>query len=131
MTAVEPSINDWVQVKQTGLAEATKEYLIRAANIDPKIEICGFITNGGSVIPITNVDADPVRGYRMDSDEMVLALTRHEVAGIYHSHPSGRHWPSATDGEQMAYWYQQGCDWDYYIVTCNDVYRYEHKNRKR
>jgi proteasome lid subunit RPN8/RPN11 len=117
----------WTSVPCT-LPESTQVYLIGKASASTD-EICGFITRGGSVIPVPNVDPEPSTGFKMDVQTMVGVLADHEIVGVYHSHPSGRAWPSSCDTNKSGYLYAQGCPWDYYIVTDHGVHRYEHKDR--
>lgn len=118
----------WVSVA-CDLTETTREFLIREANKFGQHEVCGFVTSGGTVIPVPNVHEESHKAFMMEPITMVNTITKHEVAALYHSHPSGRPWPSKVDTEQMAYLYQQGCPWDYYIVTRQDVYKFEFRDR--
>ena len=112
------------------LSVQTEEAILDWANKYHDVEVCGFITFRGEVIPIPNVSPEPQKTFVMEPHLMVTALNAHnDIAGIYHSHPSGRIWPSATDGEQMTYFYQQGCPWDYYIVAGGKIHKYIHRDR--
>ncbi len=73
-------------------------------------EACGLLGGAADsvsmVLPVTNVEASPVR-YRMDPQEQIHALYLLEdrgvnLIGVYHSHPSGPSYPSATDQEPSA-----------------------------
>ena len=77
-----------------------------------------------------NLYRDPSKGFEMDRRKMVKTISSHDIAGIYHSHPSDTPHPSGYDTERMAYLYQQGCGWDYYIIAGGKVRRYEHRDRQ-
>ncbi|WQY91127.1 capsid maturation protease [Mycobacterium phage Benzema] len=104
--------------------------LVHMCQQSPKAEICGFITASHAIIPIPNVSSTPEREFVMDQGQMMQVLFRERVIGTYHSHPTGRPWPSAYDTDHIGYLYQQGCPWDYYIVTNAGVFRYEHRDRR-
>lgn len=90
------------------------------------IEICGFILTDGTLAVVTNVDPEPSKGFTMDKDEMMAIIKgKTAIAATFHSHPSGRHWPSRTDTENMTFLYKQGCPWRYIIVTGEGVFEFE------
>ena len=74
-------------------------------------EVCGLAggTNGlvQRVIPVSNTEHSPVR-FRMDPAGQLKAMLELEkdgleIVAIYHSHPGGPSFPSATDIEEFAY----------------------------
>lgn len=74
-------------------------------------EACGLLGGEGGkvrrVYPVENIFHSP-RAYQMNSVEQVRAMLEIEVAGwelsgIFHSHPSGSPFPSATDVAQAYY----------------------------
>jgi proteasome lid subunit RPN8/RPN11 len=62
-------------------------------------EVCGFVTDDWDVIHMTNVSVNPHKGFAMDPEEMldVLVSEARNATGIWHSHPSGRGYPSEED----------------------------------
>jgi proteasome lid subunit RPN8/RPN11 len=75
------------------------------------LEACGLLAGSASmvkeVVPVTNAARSSVR-FRMDPIEQLDAFTRIEtqgwdLLGIFHSHPAGPDWPSATDIAEAAY----------------------------
>lgn len=81
------------------------------------LEACGLLAGSiagkdfevSKVIPATNIDRSPVR-FRMDPAEQLAAFewidaNELELVGIYHSHPNGPEFPSATDLSEA--WYPQ------------------------
>jgi len=62
-------------------------------------EVCGFVADDWDIIHMTNVSVDPKRGFAMDPDQMldVLVSQSRNAFGIWHSHPSGRGYPSKED----------------------------------
>lgn len=80
-------------------------------------EACGFVAGlplageagwrSAAVLPVTNMLHSPVR-YRLEPHEHLAAFTRideqgWELAAIFHSHPGGPSYPSATDLAESAY----------------------------
>ena len=126
MTTVE---SRWTEIRNNKLSEFTERYLLRVASESPTVEVCGLITAGGTVLPMRNMEEDPVHGFKMDYDDLMKAMNSHTITGLYHSHPSGDRLPSNLDTLHMGYLYQQGCTWDYYIVAGGVVYLYEHQDR--
>ena len=58
--------------------------------------------------PLPNVHPEPEVGYRAEPEALLAALRRADAAGLevvalYHSHPAGLAYPSATDRRE-AYW---------------------------
>ena len=109
------------------LPEAICSQLIELAKASSGIEVCGFILSDGTVASVTNVDPNPSKGFTMDKDEMMAIIHgKNGIAATFHSHPSGRKWPSKTDTENMSFLYRQGCPWRYIIVTAEGVFEFEH-----
>jgi proteasome lid subunit RPN8/RPN11 len=80
--------------------------LLAEARAAPGVEVCGLLfgTAGriDAVEPCANVAADPARTFEIDPAALFAAHRRARgggpaVIGHYHSHPSGRAEPSATD----------------------------------
>lgn len=138
MTAVAPKELErpdeqqfWEQVP-CRLAEDVQKCLITMCQKSTEAEICGFITSDGAILPVPNVDENPGKGFTMDKQRMVEIITAHNnIVGTYHSHLSGRPWPSSCDTNNIGFLYAQGCPWDYHIVTDAGVFQYEHRDRRR
>jgi proteasome lid subunit RPN8/RPN11 len=73
-------------------------------------EACGFLAGRAGVVEravaVHNQDAETGR-FQMDPVDLVRAQYEildagQDVLAIYHSHPTGPAWPSATDGRQLA-----------------------------
>ncbi len=70
-----------------------------------------FVGEGGCATeawPLPNVHPQPEVGYRADPEALLFALRRADdlglsVVALYHSHPAGLAYPSATDRRE-AYW---------------------------
>jgi proteasome lid subunit RPN8/RPN11 len=95
--------------------------IIDHASREKPLECCGFVVGAPAralfVLPMSNVAGSRVR-YRIDDKahidlRRVLRGARPSVSiiGVYHSHPAGDAWPSATDVEEAFY-----PDWTYLIV---------------
>lgn len=112
------------------LHDALRAGLVDLARANREVEICGFILDDGTLVNITNVDENPERGFTMDPDQMMRVVKgKNGIEATYHSHPSGRKWPSENDSEQMTFLYRQGCPWRYLIVTTEDVFEFQHRDR--
>ncbi|AHN84023.1 tail protein [Mycobacterium phage Hawkeye] len=120
----------WTKVK-LNIPEDAARCLVNMCNRSPQAEICGFITSDFAILPVSNVSDDPSNEFVMDQAEMMRALFQSKIIGTYHSHPSGRPWPSTYDTNHIGFLYAQGCPWDYYIVTNAGVFQYEHRDRQR
>ena len=92
------------------ISSKLRDELLRAAN-ESALEICGILRGDGGCItvaqPAPNVAADPARHFEIDPAALFAALRDARrggaaVLGWYHSHPSGRADPSATDAAQAA-----------------------------
>lgn len=119
----------WREV-QHNLPGAITAGLVQLAIASPDAEVCGFVLEDGTICAITNVDEHPRYGFTMDKEQMMAVVHGSTpIAASFHSHPSGRPWPSAGDSETMMYLYQQGCPWRYLIVTAAGVYEFRHKDR--
>lgn len=80
--------------------------IVAHAQRSPIAEVCGLLFGTRDAIlalePCTNVAAEPARRFEIDPAQLLAAHRRSRgggpaVVGHYHSHPSGRAWPSATD----------------------------------
>lgn len=80
--------------------------LLGEAGGSPEREICGLLFGSARAIDATercaNVAADPARRFEIDPAALFAAHRRARaggatVLGCYHSHPTGRPEPSATD----------------------------------
>ncbi len=120
----------WSEVVDHGVPDEVCKAITRYAIDSPDAEICGFILNDGTICPVPNISEMPRYGFDMDKDVMMRVIADPKgVLGTYHSHPSGRQWPSAVDSENMTFLYQQGCPWRYFIVTGGGLYEFRHKDR--
>jgi proteasome lid subunit RPN8/RPN11 len=102
-----------------------KQYLVDRAKSAAPYEACGFIMEDGSIIEIKNISLAPLKAFKMctrDATEK-LSGTLDFVAGVWHTHPKGTIHPSAEDLEGIKRGAVQP-NWDYYIVTANDVHLY-------
>jgi proteasome lid subunit RPN8/RPN11 len=91
-------------------------------------EACGIVAGKAGrvlkVYPATNALHSLVR-YQLDPEEQLEIFNEidqfgWELLGIYHSHPNGPNYPSATDIQEAYYpdsvyiiWAQSGGQWDY------------------
>ena len=75
-------------------------------------ECCGLLAGrDGQIVaryPLRNQSADPEREYFAAPEDLFIAMRRmrerrEELLAIYHSHPRGRPYPSATDLEMAFY----------------------------
>ncbi|MDP6793418.1 MAG: M67 family metallopeptidase [Anaerolineales bacterium] len=93
------------------LTENQTQKMIAHAQAALPNEACGLL--GGkdghvqAVYPGANAELSPAR-YRMDPQEQLLALDAiklggEDLLGIFHSHPEGQVFPSATDIAQAYY----------------------------
>lgn len=99
-------------MKPFALSPPLADELLHHALRSPEAEICGLISGDNNGLtccyPIGNIAPDPERSFEMDPKEQVAAL-RHmeengeELRAIYHSHPHGPPFPSATDIAQHQY----------------------------
>ncbi len=66
-------------------------------------EACGFVLFDWSVIHCKNIANFPNRAFRFEPEVVLdMLLSRHdEVVGIYHTHPSGRGYPSGEDESML------------------------------
>lgn len=112
------------------LSDALRAGLVDLARANREVEICGFILDDGTLVNITNVDENPEKGFTMDPDQMMRVIKgKKGINATYHSHPSGRKWPSESDSDHMTFLYRQGCPWRYLIVTTEDVFEFQHRDR--
>jgi proteasome lid subunit RPN8/RPN11 len=99
---------------------ARRAMIAHARTAHPR-ECCGLLVGWRRevrfVVPVRNVAASPTR-FRLD-DRAHLELRRVlrswqprlEIVGVYHSHPAGPAWPSATDVTEAHY-----PDWAFVVV---------------
>lgn len=94
------------------MKRAIGEALEQEARAAAPRECCGFLAGRGDLIsaiyPLRNVAARPTVEYFADVRDVLDAFrtmrTRgEELLGIYHSHPTGAAYPSATDIERAYY----------------------------
>jgi len=95
--------------------------IVDHASREKPLECCGFVVGASAramfVVPMSNVARSRVR-YRIE-DKAHIELRRllrvlrpsMSIIGVYHSHPAGDAWPSATDVDEAFY-----PDWKYLIV---------------
>lgn len=100
--------------------------MIRRAKQAAPYEICGFILENGEILEIRNISLAPMRAFKMDRQQLIERLSHRSefITGIWHSHPRGTTVPSETDLEGIKCGAIQP-NWNYYIVTSNDVYKYD------
>jgi proteasome lid subunit RPN8/RPN11 len=93
------------------------------ADADRGREVCGLLLGEGSEIrdvrPAANVAATPETRFEIDPAVLIAAHRESrsgglQVIGCYHSHPTGRSYPSAEDARLSApdgqYWIILGAD---------------------
>lgn len=82
------------------------QFLLAEAGAAYPRECCGILLGEGgrisAIVPAANVHPDPERHFEIDPRALIdahraMRAGGPEVAGYYHSHPSGRAEPSATD----------------------------------
>lgn len=122
----------WQRIEPVDLPEDVQQTLLTMVMVQSTSqELCGFIDDQGIVYPIKNVAETPLNSYEMDKEAMMKVIhSDTNIIGTYHSHPSGRPWPSVSDTESITHLYQTGCPWRYFIVTGAGVYEFNHKDRK-
>ncbi|MEG3085854.1 M67 family metallopeptidase [Sphingomonas sp. PB4P5] len=88
------------------ISSAVLARLLAEARAAPGVEVCGLLFGAGGRIDAAeacaNVAAAPARTFEIDPAALFAAHRRARgggpaVIGHYHSHPSGRAEPSATD----------------------------------
>jgi proteasome lid subunit RPN8/RPN11 len=117
---------NWARLDQCSLAEETRELLqLRASRHD--IEVCGFIVDANTIVPVANTHATPRVNFNMDRKSILNAANEYgpSITGIYHSHPSGRTGLTQSDKDGMKTLYRAGCPWRYFIVTIDAVTEYQ------
>ena len=86
-------------------------------------EVCGFVLDDDTFVPVRNDHADPLHNFHMDEEAQLRIQTGiGNIAGIYHSHYNGKHDPSGTD---LEFPYPE---WQYFIVTVVDVFEWRIAN---
>jgi proteasome lid subunit RPN8/RPN11 len=96
---------------------------LRAAQASP-FEVCGFIMRDGSIIEIRNVAENPYDTFAMDLRQIRRRVDVTKIAAIWHTHPGGDIRPSQADMTAIRL-----CEWDYVIVTLDEVALYEAQER--
>ena len=102
-------------------SRAIRVSLVEQARRERPRECCGLLVGDGKridfAVPLPNIAADRAR-YRIDDVahiELRRMLRRFvpqtAIVGVYHSHPAGGAWPSATDIAEAFY-----PEWAYVIV---------------
>jgi len=125
----EKAARAWREVEHH-LPDAICAALVEIAKANVGIEICGFILEDETLVNVTNVSLSPSDSFEMEKSQMLSIIKgKKGILATYHSHPSGRKWPSRTDTEHMAFLYKQGCPWRYIIVTTDGVFEFEHNER--
>ncbi len=91
---------------ETAVTSGVKATLLAEAAAADPLEACGLLLGQHGLItaavPVLNVHPDPARHFEIDPAALIAAYKAAradgpEVLGYYHSHPSGRIEPSATD----------------------------------
>jgi len=111
--------------KRVKLPEQIRQAIFaHAANCAPD-ECCGLLAVDGEGLiafayPLTNADPSPVT-YTVDPDEHFHALRHAEsrgwqIAGVFHSHPSGPAVPSMIDVQSAL-----EPDWMYLVVAADEL----------
>ncbi|HJT39338.1 MAG TPA: M67 family metallopeptidase [Sphingobium sp.] len=95
---------------RVGISRSLLGRIMALAQADP-YEICGLLLGEEGVIrdirPAANIAADPARHFELDPAVLIAAHRGARkggpaILGHYHSHPSGRAEPSATDAASAA-----------------------------
>lgn len=95
---------------RVGISRSLLGRIMALAQADP-YEICGLLLGEEGVIrdirPAANIAADPARHFELDPAVLIAAHRGARkggpaILGHYHSHPSGRAEPSATDAAGAA-----------------------------
>jgi len=88
------------------ISRALHDRLLAAAAASPDAEVCGLLFGTGDAIeeavPARNVAADPAWTFEVDPAALIAAHRAERnggprLIGHYHSHPSGKAEPSASD----------------------------------
>ncbi len=102
-----PSVNSVIQIRREIVAAMREE----AAKV-PGQECCGLLAGRDGTIteifPALNVHANPARAYEIAPQELFqfvreIRAANLQLLGIYHSHPHGDNFPSASDVERGFY----------------------------
>lgn len=89
--------------------DVAREIVAQAASHAPN-EACGLLVGRDGepphVVPLTNIDPQPQRGYQADPEQLAVALSAalakgNRLQAIYHSHPDG---PAIPSGRDIADW---------------------------
>ncbi len=93
------------------LTSGVKATLLEEATRAAPLECCGLLLGRGdrieTALPCANVHDEPERHFEIDPAALIAAHRAAraggpQVLGYYHSHPSGRPEPSATDRAQAS-----------------------------
>ena len=98
-----------------------RRMILAHARADRPRECCGFLVGRAHrvsfAVPMRNIARGTAR-YRIRPAEHItvrrilrLVAPQMTIVGVYHSHPAGRAWPSATDVREAHY-----SNWVYVIV---------------
>lgn len=87
-------------------------------------ERVGFILNDGSIIELENICSDPLNGFEVKGDDLLLYEDR--VIATWHTHPGASSNPSIGDYSSFLNY----PDWRHYIVGDDGVVAYEVRNRR-
>lgn len=81
-------------------------------------ERVGFILNDGSIIELENICSDPLNGFEVKGDDLLLYEDR--VIATWHTHPGASSNPSIGDFHAVLNY----PDWDHYIIGEDGIQRY-------
>lgn len=84
------------------------------------LEVCGFVMDDWTFVPIKNVAERPEKSFFMDPvGSFEFLRENHEsVIGIFHSHPGGTEEPS---GDDVSGWPPEHLGLRYWVVTSDGV----------
>lgn len=86
-------------------------------------EACGFILEDETIVECENISETPKTSFRMSGCDVLNKLEQHglsRISGIWHTHPRGTTYPSATDIRSVLVGAIDE-SWKYYIVTKDEV----------
>ena len=100
-----------------------REWLCRRAFQSAPEEACGFILKTGRIKEIRNISPYPYKEFQM-CPQQLTQVSPVEVIAIWHTHPGGSLYPSATDQKVMSQLADSYGAWAYLIATKDDVAQY-------